>query len=208
MKQKIINLYLFEELTEEQQKKVLDNNRDYLLDLLTTEDIIWNFSEVGQMVADAGFLNPEFQYDVNYVQGRGACFDCSEFNWDLLLEDLEIPHKSLFVKILKESSNVDYGIERPNIDFAYHYSHENCRTFYLNFTYDWPARIYDVMSKIEKHIEQKRHDLCIQVRDKLTDTYEWLQSDDCLKEHLDLDDVYFNPETGLSEEPTEIKEEK
>ena len=61
MKQKITNLYLFEELNEEQQKKVLDNNRDYLLDMLTTEDIIWEFSKVGQLVADSGVLNTEFQ---------------------------------------------------------------------------------------------------------------------------------------------------
>ena len=201
MKQKVINLYTFDELNEEQQKKVLDNNRDYLLDILTTKDIIWEFSEVGQLVADTGFLNPEFEYNVNYIQGRGACFDCSDFNWDLLLEDLDIPHKSLFVKILKDSSNVDYGIERPNASFAYYYSHENCRCFYLNSIHGWPDRVCGIMSKIEKHIEQKRHDLCIQVRDKLTETYEYLQSDECLKEHKDFNDIYFNPETGKSDIP-------
>lgn len=198
MKQKIINLYTFDELNEEQQKKVLDNNRDYLLDILTTEDIIWNFSEVGQLVADAGFLNPEFEYDVSYVQGRGACFDCSEFNWDLLLADLEIPHKSLVIKIIEQYGS--YSIERPNVSFAYHYSHENCRRFYLNWGYDY-SRINHLLYKVQAHIEQKRHDLCIEVRDKLTETYEYLQSDECLKEHMDLDDIYFNPETGISDTP-------
>lgn len=201
MKQKIINLYTFDELNEAEQKKVLDNNRDYLLDILTTEDIIWEFSEVGPLVAEAGFLNPEFEYNVDYIQGRGACFDCSDFNWDLLLEDLDIPHKSLFIKILNGSNNVDYGIDRPNTSFAYHYSHENCRDFYLNSVHGWPERVCGIMSKIEKHIEQKRHDLCIQVRDKLTATYEHLQSDDCLKEHLDFEDMYFNPKTGKVDIP-------
>lgn len=207
MKQKITNLYLFEELTEEQQKKILDNNRDYCLEGLTSEDIIWNFSEVGQLVADAGFLNPEFEYNVDYVQGRGACFDCSTFNFDLLLADLEIPHKSLLIKIIEE--NCSYSIERPNNSFAYHYSHENCRYFelYLNSPFEHP-RLEASLDIISSYIEQKRHDLCIEVRDKLTETYEWLSSDDCIKEHLDLDNVYFNPETGLSEEPTEIKEEE
>lgn len=204
MKQKITNLYLFEELNEEQQRKVLDNNRDYCLDILTTEDIIWNFSEVGQMVADAGFLNPEFQYDVSYTQGRGACFNCSEFNFDLLLANLEIPHKFLLIKIIEEYcfSNI--------FTWSYHYSHEASKYFELDFSnvaFRYP-RIRNSLEKIEKHIEHKRHDLCIKTRDKLTETIEWLRSDDCIKEHLDLDEVYFNPETGLSETPTEIKEEE
>lgn len=206
MKQKITNLYLFEELTEEQQKKVLDNNRDICLDMLTSEDIIWNFSEVGQMVADAGFLNPEFEYNVEYVQGRGACFDCSTFNFDLLLEDLDIPHKSLLIKIIKEYGF--YSIERPNAPFAYHYSHENCRCFYLNWGFCCYQRITTAICKIRNHIENKRHDLCIKACNKLTETYEYLQSDYCVKEHLDLNDTYFNPETGKVDTPTEIKEEE
>lgn len=201
MKQKIINLYTFDELNEEEQKKVLDNNRDWLLDLLTAEDIIWEFSEVGQLVADAGFLNPEFEYDVGNVQGRGACFDCSEFNWDLLLEDLEIPHKSLFIKLLQDSPQIYYDIRRPQGSYAYHYSHESCREFFLDIESSAPQRVYNILLKIEEHIEQKRYDLCIKVRDKLTDTYEYLQSDDCLKEHLDLANIYFNPETGKTEIP-------
>lgn len=205
MKQKITNLYLFEELTEEQQKKVLDNNRDICLDMLTSEDIIWDFSEVGQMVADAGFLNPEFQYDVSYVQGRGACFDCSEFNFELLLEDLDIPHKKWIIKIIEE--HCSYSIERPNQSLAYHYFHENCRYFELDCGYDY-KRINSLLVKIQNHIEDKRHNLCIKACNKLTKTYEWLQSDACIKEHLDLNDTYFNPETGLVDTPTEIKEEE
>lgn len=211
MKQLIINCKQFHELNEEQQKKVLDNYRDLDTNRLTTEDLIWDLSDAGQTIADAGFIDPEIQYQLTGSQGDGACFDCSTFNYDLLLEDLDIPHKSLFKKILDNGTSAYGEIERPQSNFAYFYCHENCRRFYIhtNQTHNC-LRIESILEKIRYHIEQKRYYLCLKARDILQETIAYIESDEHLKEVIKEAGYYFredNLQIIDEDKLTEIKEE-
>lgn len=104
----------WDELSQEQRAKIIDKNRDIRLDWLANDEIIWEFSQAGEIIADAGFLNPDIYYVYDHCQGQGACFDCEIFNWELLLEDLDIPHKQFFINYLKDGSNIEYGIRRPD----------------------------------------------------------------------------------------------
>lgn len=185
----------WEELTPEQRAKIIDKNRDIRLDYLSNEDIIWEFSEAGEKIADAGFLNPDIYYEYNNCQGQGACFDCEIFNWELLLEDLDIPHKKFFIKYLEEGTNISYGIARPNASFAYHYSHERCRKFYIDAQYGWPSRVCEIYEKIEEHIEKKRLNLSQEAFSEICNAIDWLQSDECVAEEFAYTDYYFNEET-------------
>ena len=91
MKQKTINLYKFEELTEDQQEKVLDKYRYFNDD--TFECYVKDEYSMGK-IWESGFLNAEPNYSLNYCQGDGACFDCDDFDFDLLLKDWEHKHKN------------------------------------------------------------------------------------------------------------------
>lgn len=185
----------WDELSPEQRAKIIDKNRDIRLDWLSSEEIIWEFSEAGNKIADAGFLNPDIYYDYSHSQGQGACFDCSEFNWDLLLKDLNIPHKQFFINYLKDGSNIEYGIRRPDAGFAWHYYHEHCREFYIETRYGWSSRICKVFDKIERHIEAKRLALSHEAFFLICGAIDWLQSDECITEELAYNDYYYNEET-------------
>ena len=211
MKQLVINCKQFHELNEEQQKKVLDNYRDIATSWLTTEDLIWGLSDAGQTIADAGFIDPEVQYQLDGCQGEGACFDCSKFNYDLLLEDLDIPHKSLFIKILDNGTDASGEITRPEASFAYHYCHENCRRFYINILCSHNcSRVESILEKIRYHIEQKRYYLCLTAKNMIQEAIDYAESDENVKDILEANEYYFREDNlQIVEEYrlTEIKEE-
>lgn len=192
------------ELSQEQRQKIIDKNRDLRLDWLSNEEIIWEFSEAGNKIADAGFLNPDVYYVYDHCQGQGACFDCEIFNWELLLEDLDIPHKQFFINYLKNGTNVEYGIRRPDVGFAWHYYHERCREFYIESRYDWNSRVCQVFDKIEKHIEAKRLDMSQEAFSLICKAIDWLQSDECITEELECRDWYYNEETLCVEDDTKL----
>lgn len=191
MKTKIVKLYQFNELDKKTQKALIEK-----YNTINIDDVSFNVTNATQMIADAGFLNPDLSYDINYCQGRGAVFDCTEFNFDLLLEDLDIPHKSLFIKILNAGINV--GIEIINIG-PNMYSHENTKRLKLwwsTYSDDHSChRVYDTLIKIKNHLENKRQELCIKARDMLTEQYEELISHEAVKDTLIANEYYFNLET-------------
>ena len=211
MKQLIINCKQFHELNEEQQKIVLDKYRDIDTDWLTAEDLIWDLSDAGTTIADAGFIDPEIYYQLGGSQGDGACFDCPNFNYDLLLEDLDIPHKSLFIKILNNGVAAYGEITRPEASFAYHYCHENCRRFYLNTNLEHSClQAESILEKIRYHIEQKRYYLCLTAKNMIQEAIDYAESDEHVKETLEINEYYFREDTLqiVSEcKLTEIKEE-
>lgn len=211
MKQLIINCKQFHELNEEQQKKVLDEHRDIDMNWLTAEDLIWDLSNAGQTIADAGFIDPEVAFQLDGSQGEGACFDCSTFNYDLLLEDLDIPHKSLFKKILDNGTDASGEIERPQANFAHVYCHENCRRFYINILCHHNClRVESILEKIRYHIEQKRYYLCLTAKNMIQEAIDFAESDEHIKEVIEANGYYFredNLQIINENKLTEIKEE-
>lgn len=211
MKQLIINCKQLHELNEEQQKKVLDKYRDFDSHWLTAEELVWDLSNAGQTIADAGFIDPEVQYRLIGSQGDGACFDCSTFNYDLLLEDLDIPHKSLFIKILDNGTDASGEITRPEASFAYHYCHENCRRFYIHINPSHNClRVESILEKIRYHIEQKRYYLCLTAKNMIQEAIDYAESDEHVKETLEANEYYFredNLQIVSEDSLTEIKEE-
>lgn len=192
------------ELSPEQRAKIIDKNRDIRIDWLSNEDIVWDFSEAGNKIADAGFLNPDVYYVYDHCQGQGACFDCEIFNWELLLEDLKIPRKQLFIKYLENSPNVAYGIRRPDASFAWRYYHEYCRKFYIEPSHSWSNQACRIFAKIEEHIEKKRLAMSQEAFSEICKTIDWLQSDECITEELECQDWYYNEETLCVEDDTKL----
>lgn len=212
MKQLIINCAQFTELNEEQQNILLERYSDDVLNGLTSEDIVWEFSVAGSKVAEAGFLDPDVHYSLTNSQGDGACFDCSLFNYDLLLEDLDIPHKSLFIKLLEQSGHVHSNIIKPNANYTHYYCHECCRIFTIHLlacSHNCP-RVSSILSQIQHHIEQKRYNLCLEIKTILQQTIDCLCSKESVSEHLIVNEYYFRVDTleRVSEDRlVEIKEE-
>lgn len=192
MKTKTINLYKFEELTTEQQEKVLDKYRDWNDDIFDSYvDDECNTLEI----TESGFLNPTIHYDLSYSQGSGACFDCNEFDYDLLLKDWNHPHKQWVINIIK--SECETVIHKNQ--FGYHYSHSKTRNFEIYYGgrlgYDFHSRIIKVIDSAEKHIENLRYNLSESLTYRLYEELEYLRSDEHIAESFIFNEYYFNEKT-------------
>ena len=187
MKTKTINLYKFEELTAEQQEKVLDKYRDW------NDDVFESYAEDEcntLEITENGFNNPTIHYDLSCSQGSGACFDCTEFDFDKLLKDWEHPHKKWFINIIQDYC--EYGIFTNQ--FGYHYSHANTRDFNICYRYDH-KHIEKTLCEIVEYIEALRLELSENLTARLYEQLEWLRDDERIKETLISNEYYFNAET-------------
>ena len=189
MKTKTINLYKFEELTAEQQAKVLDKYRDW------NDDIFESYAsdECNTLeITESGFNNPAIHYSLGYCQGDGACFDCNDFDFDLLLKDWQHKHKNWIIDIIKQHYQ---GYIKKN-NYGYHYSHSKTRYFDLeaNFNYLY-LHIERAINSAIAHIENLRYKLAENLTNRLYEQLEWLQSDEQIAESLIANEYYFNAET-------------
>ena len=209
----IVNCLQWNELNKAQQEKVLDKYRTSELDILTAEDIIWDYTDAGMIIEDAGFISPEIICSITNSQGDGVCFDCAEFDYTKLLKDLDIPHKSWFIDLLNNSPDIFGVIERPNVSYAWHYCHERCREFTINSTIDLDTvpRIANIIKRIQFHIEHIRESYCLKAEEKIVDFIDYIKSDKFFSERFLEEETYFREDTLEiidSADLIEVKEEK
>ena len=187
MKQKVINLYEFHELTTEQQAEVIEKNRDIEVELFNANDETYT-----QPIHDAGFLNPVIYCDLSYCQGSGACFDCNEFDYDKLLKDWQHTHKKWIIDIIKSHYQ---GYIKCN-QYGYHYSHSKTRYFILSEGfYNTYYYLEGAVNNAIEHIEKLRYKLSEQLTEQLYNDLEYLRSDEVVKDCLISNEYYFNGET-------------
>lgn len=189
MKQKTINLYLFEELTEEQKAIVLDNYRDF------NDDLTCNLIDYDEMhilkLKEQGFLNPKISYSLSNCQGDGASFTCSLFDYDLLLKDYQGKHKKWFINIIENYCEI--LIERS---FSCHYYHkQSCNTNLYEYTQANYPHIIDELENIRQYIENVRLYACDELEDDLQANIYYLTSDEAISEMLIANEYLFNEET-------------
>ena len=124
-----------------------------------------------------------------------SCFDCNDFDFDLLLKDWQHKHKNWIINIIKNYCECDI---RKN-QFSYYYSHSNTRDFCINYCsplgYDSHKRIIQAVYLAEKYIEHLRYELSENLTNKLYSLLEWLRDDEQIKETLIINEYYFNDET-------------
>lgn len=193
MKTKTINLYKFEELTAGQQAKVLDKYRDWNDDIFESYvDDECNTLEI----TESGFNNPIIHYDLSYSQGDGACFDCNDFDFDLLLKDWQHKHKNWIINIINDYCSCEIS---KNL-YATYYSHSKTRHFEINTyrvegNYTDRKHIIKAIQDADNYIENLRYELAENLTNRLYDQLEWLQRDEQIKDTLIANDYYFNAET-------------
>ena len=189
MKTKTINLYQFEELTEEQQAKVIKKYR-YFNDAITCNLIEHDDIHI-EKLKELGFVTPDISYSLSYCQGDGASFTCSELDYDLLLKDYKGKHKNWMLEILKQYCEV--RIERSR--YCRYYHERSCNTELYEYTqYNYP-RIMNELENIRQHIESIRLEACVNLAEDLQNEIDYLESDEAIAEALIANEYYFNGET-------------
>ena len=192
-----IKIYNIDDLKLEENKelkeKVLDNYRYINVDNHSLTEFDEGYNE---FLNEHGFLSADISYDVSCCQGSGACFDCKEFDLNLLLKDFNIKHKQWLINIIQ-----DYGeIEIKENSFGYHYCHSNTRDLYINFydrSFHSHDRIDKEIQKIAEYLEDLRKDLSDELYDMLQKDYDYQISDEAVMETLEANNYEFTGDGNI-----------
>jgi len=197
MREEIIKLYKFDELDPDIQEQVIDKHRDWNVD-----DSWWYESTIDYHTDELqkmGFNKVDIYFSGFSSQGDGAVFECKSIDFDTILE-----------KFIKENFRDIYDWYMDGlIEFGFsihrgssYYSHERTARFevdYVEFVYDGELtqKEYDDMKapyqkridEFESWMEEWRYDYCHKIYKELENDYEYMTSDEAIKESL-IDNEY------------------
>ncbi len=180
-------IYKFEELSEDAQQTAIDKMREINVNYDSWHDGILEGCK--EKLDEVGFLNSEIWYTGFHSQGDGLCFDAkidvSKF--------ATTPNEKRVVKL------IDAGlIENPSIlktSFANHYSHENTR--FVDYDTTDKKNIDEALKDICYTIELNRIALCKDFYNTLYKDYEYLQSDEVVKETILANEYEFTKDGNI-----------
>lgn len=169
---KAVQVYFFSELDPKVQAKVLDKNRDINVDHNWYEYII---SEWNKKLESIGFINAEISFSGFYSQGDGCCFKSSLDLDHFLINDFE-------------------PLKKEEIDIAYEP--------YLGWTAYRQGKFvsYGCLSNDEMNqlcdslvefINEYKVDLCVEIYEDLRKQYEYLTTDEAVKETIELNEYVY-----------------
>lgn len=189
----VINVGYFDELSEEAQETIIDKYRDYLTPLYeyASQEIISNWENVLQ---DVGFIDAHINYRGFCSQGDGACFTASS----ICLSSLKKAYpndfaflKNCFIPILDK--HIDFTIERHD----FHYSHK----YSVNVeVYGWDEqneRLASLLVRIQETIVKIKNASCDKIYEELEAEYDYLTSEEALKEYFINNDFEFTEDGDL-----------
>jgi hypothetical protein len=184
--------FKFDQLDPKLQAKVLDKNREINVEV----DFDWHAPILEDWTAkleDIGFPDPEIRFSGFYNQGDGACFSCGWMDLsghmlsELMPKDLQ---KKLGI-LDDEDRRYNYSCQ---ITTSGRYSHEK------TMTADWDARVSSAaQDKIfgdfcDEVLLEKAQDLARDIYQDLKKAYEYLTSDEQVKETILSNEYEFDAE--------------
>ena len=175
---KTYNVFTFEELTEEQKDKAINNYRD-----INTEDVdadVWVIEEWEEKLQRQGFEDAKINYSGFWSQGDGASFDCS-VNLEQFIKGRRCITE--YKKQLDAFNDGDISIAITNNG---HYCHEY--TMQIDIIEDYNELITD---KLEQFILEEARDQARKTYKALEDNYNYQSSDESITETLKVNEYYF-----------------
>lgn len=198
IKYKTITLRTFDECSPELQKKILDRYRNFNTEDRHTADVICE--SVSEMLLNKyGFrcTVKDISFDISYCQGSGASFTCHDFDWNKILEEMDIKHKKWWCAYLESC-----GMKIIENTHSFHYCHRmtkhwdtgDCK---LDCTYsnDYYPYLSEEFARILEYLEDRRIKACDDLYEAVKADYEYYESDEYLSE-LFIDNGYYFNEKG------------
>lgn len=196
MRTKEIELFKFEELSEEAQQKTIEKLYDINVDHewydFVVEDFIDNDEEVRKH-----FEPTKVYFSGFYSQGDGAMFEY-DFITDKLVDEaidnLKIKHKLAQFKINAMKKAKDFSGKGQH---SGHYSHEKCCSHILEFG-AYPTELENIEDlfalyheDIEDFIIDKYEDIAKDLYRRLEKEYDYLTSEEVIKETIVANEYEF-----------------
>ena len=195
MRQEIIKVYSFQELASDVQEKLIEKhvniNTEFDWFDFIVEDWINKLNQIG-------FIDSKIFFSGFYSQGDGACFTCERVDIPLIINSLIYCNGS-YDKQYDIIEKLTYGglcncwLENVSSN----YCHEN--TVITHFRIEHGHCFFDSIAKdIEKEINDLRKLLCYSIYQELEQDYEYLTSEEAIKDTLTANEYEFlaNGERG------------
>ncbi len=201
MRTETIEIYQFEELSKDVQEKVIEANYDWNTKY---EDFSFEIEIWEEKLNNIGFTDSKISFSGFSSPGSGASFISSVdidkiFSYAVYNESdrySDIKDFEKFINLMdKNTIKFSFWVERVG---HYRYSHENtCAVdyeldLYLDncslTTEDW---FYATVKKIRCTIEDIRYRLSKEIYSNLQARYEYLQSEEAVKESLIANEMEF-----------------
>jgi hypothetical protein len=186
-------IFKFEELLPKAQDKALQNQRDW-----NVEGFEWwdaTYEGFKDDLKEKGFNDVEIFFTGFWSQGDGACFDCKSFDYPKLIEALKdrIPDKR-YHQYKRFIPKLDIGISIETL--GHHYCHSRTRKLSIEYYHAGKHhRINALVENFQDDLENLRLDWCNKIYHDLEKEYEYLTSDEAIKESIEYNDLEFF-ETG------------
>lgn len=183
MRIKGITVYDFAELAEDVQEHVLNHFRDINTNYEWYDSVYDYWTD---KLEGYGFIAPKIYFSGFWSQGDGACFDAEidlDRAFDRYLEEFPLSHAEGFRAFL-------YECEARIVTTNHRYSHWNCRSI----EYDSGHSGRCLNSKLDRFIgwlEEKRKEFSQAIYRELESEYNYLTSDEAVKESIDANDYEF-----------------
>lgn len=179
-------VYKFEELSDAAKKKVIEELRDINIWDDWHEYTIEDFKED---LTEVGFENPEVCYSGFCSQGDGASFD-ARCNIEKLVKTIGDKRFKPLVKLYRAGL---FGLTIEKTSFANHYSHEKTRYITEEFAFncDKHRKLMDLGCRFQSYVESLRRDWCQDIYHKLEREYDYLTSEEAIKETIEANGYEF-----------------
>lgn len=176
--------YTFEELSKEIQSKVLDDNRDWNVNS-------WNengwaefvLEEKTEMLKNLGFEDIKIMFSGFWSQGDGACFE-ARLNIAQYIKSHKLGNK--LKALLNAEDCFTYNISQSG-----HYYHERSMIVEQGFWGEPSTKAQDQAENLLKLLEAEIINLAHGIYKDLEKEYEYLTSDEAVKESLITNDYQF-----------------
>lgn len=187
--EKTYKIKTFDEFSADEQAEIIERHRYINVDdgFSLTD---WNDSYY-LSIENAGFKNPKIYYDLSCSQGSGACFDSNELDFNTLLKDFNCKHKQWILNLLNDGNYISIQIKQNH--YANHYTHS--RTRYISLTYGGNnicKRLENILNDLHSHISKVYLNTCGDLYTSLQNDFDYLISDEAVKETLVANDYCFN----------------
>lgn len=195
--EKTYRIKTFDEFSAKEQAEIIERHR-----YINIEDgfSLADYDESYALtIKDIGFKNPEIHYDLSGCQGSGACFDCKDLDFNILLKDFHCRHKRWIIALLKDENNVSIQIKQNQ--YANHYSHSRTRTVFLLFFRKFSNLKYlsGLLEEVRNHIENIYLETCNVLYQDLIKDSDYLLSDEAVRDTLEVNNYCFNEHSYMIE---------
>jgi len=184
MQTHVITTYSFEELNDTDKLKAIDDNRD----ANTFYD--WHdctISDWKEQLKESGIEVSEINFSGFASQGDGAMFEGRIYSTDLenFLHNYPCNVDRRVIALIM-SGEIDFYF---SVKHRGHYYHSYCSEMDIRFNYTYNEcvnynNIDRECEKLEDHIRETYHDICNEIYKSLEREYDYLTSDEAIKETL------------------------